>query len=58
MSMKEVAWQQYIRIVDRAIGQINSLKTPPEGWLTTMCKEREGDVTLRLPTPGIQYLKG
>ena len=38
MSMKETVWQQYIRIVDRAIDQINSLKVPPEGWLTTMRK--------------------
>lgn len=36
MSIRETVRHQYIRIVDRAIDQIHSLKVPPEGWLTTI----------------------
>ncbi|MXY14995.1 MAG: mobile mystery protein A [Proteobacteria bacterium] len=38
MSIKETVRQQYIRIVDRAMEQVCSLKIPQEGWLTTMRK--------------------
>ena len=38
MSVRATAKRQYMRMVDRAVEQIGSLKMPPEGWLTTMRK--------------------
>ncbi len=38
MSVRATAKRQYMRMVDRAVEQIGSLKIPPEGWLTTMRK--------------------
>jgi predicted DNA-binding mobile mystery protein A len=36
MSVKDTARKQYVRIVDRAARQLESLQRPSEGWLATM----------------------
>jgi len=38
VNVRATAKRQYMRIVDRAVEQVGSLRIPPEGWLTTMRK--------------------
>lgn len=36
MSVKNIARQQYQRLVDKAAANLGNLPTPPEGWLRTV----------------------
>lgn len=38
MNVKNTARKQYVRIVDCAAKQLESIQKPPEGWLTTLRK--------------------
>ncbi|TRW48900.1 mobile mystery protein A [Aliidiomarina halalkaliphila] len=38
MSVKIAANRQYVQIVNRSADQLNTLKKPPEGWLSVMRK--------------------
>jgi len=38
MSVKDTARKQYVRIVDRAVQQLQSVYKPSEGWLATLRK--------------------
>lgn len=38
MSVKDTARKQYVRIVDRAAKQLESVQRPSEGWLATLRK--------------------
>ncbi|WP_366555339.1 mobile mystery protein A [Aquibaculum sediminis] len=38
MSVKDTARKQYVRIMDRAAQQLDSIQKPSEGWLATLRK--------------------
>lgn len=51
MSVRDTARKQYVRIVDRTAQQLESIRTPSEGWLTALRKALRmsgGEVAARM----------